>query len=239
MPAKFNILVAVTIPLVPVIPLLACGGDTKTVDAHINVIDSPGSGSGSGGCHIAASLGTPTFTAQGGQYKGSSATQPFNELLMDGQMSNMQDIRVIIFGGCGTTGANCGGSANATPDWPTTFGAKSGVNLMTAPDAVVIALADLSGQSYQTIYAANSGTLNVTAAGNASGTAYAANGTNVVLQHIDIGSNGSITNDPDNCMSTITSFSLSGSAQFDGKTVIIDAPTRDEAIKQYLAHRYQ
>jgi hypothetical protein len=240
MPAKFNLLAAASIALVPLVPLLACGGSSSSPDAHIVTHDSNGSGSGSGSgsaCSFAASLGTVTFTAQGGKYTAGSAASPANKLLFDGQLSNMDDIRVLLFGGCGTTGSNCGGSNNATPDWPTTFGAKS-VDLSTAPDALVLGLADLSGQQYNTVYVSTAGTLNVTKAGNAAGSMFAATGTNVVLQHYDIGS-ASIMPDPDGCMTTITGFSMSGSAQFDGKTIVVYGPDRDTAFRNYLSQRWQ
>jgi len=237
MPAKFNILVAASIPLVPLIPLLACGGDSKSPDASIHVIDGSGSGSGSATCHIASSLGTPTFAQQGAQYTAGSAADATNVLAWQGQMANQQAVEVLIFGGCGSgSGSACGG--NPTPDWPTTFGPKSNLNLMTAPDAIIAVLADLSGQQYQTIYISTGGTLNITQAGNAAGTTFAGNASNVTLQHYDFTQTGA-SPDPDNCMSTMTSLTFSGSAQFNGKVVVLDGTDRDAALRNYLTHRFQ
>ncbi len=247
MPAKFNILVAASIPLVPLIPLLACGGSSATPDAKIHVVDSPngsGSGSGSGHCSVASSLGTPTFSGQGAQYAAGSAADATDTLIWQGALSgaNMQAVEVLIFGNCGTNGSGCGGSNAATPDWPTTFGPKSGLNLMTVPDALVAVLANYNSSTmkFGDIYISTAGTLNVTAASNTVGQNFSGNASNVTVQHYDFGSAG-VMPDPDNCMSSITSFSFTGSAAagFDGKVIVLDGTDREAALRNYLSHRYQ
>lgn len=243
MPAKFNLLVAITVPLVPVIPLLACGGSSSTVDAHIVTHDSgSGSGSGSGSnvtCAVPASLGTPTFSQSSAKFTAGSGSDLTNTLSWQGQVGGITAttaVDVLIFGGCGSgSGSQCGGFP--TPDWPTTFGPKSGLDLATSQDSLVAVLANLSGNQFQDIYLSTAGTLNITAAQNGAGHTYSGTASNVTAVHFDLAGSGGPA--ADGCQTNITSMSFTGSAMFDGKTVIIYGPTRDEAIKQYLAHRYQ
>ena len=83
MPAKFNLLVVASVSLVPVIPMLACGGDDgNKVDSGIVVHDSSGSGSGSGSgsanCTADASYGAADFGSGSDQFaqtSGSGAMQ--------------------------------------------------------------------------------------------------------------------------------------------------------------------
>lgn len=80
MPAKFNILAAASLPLVTIVPLLACGGDDgNKVDSGIHVQDSNGSGSGSGSgsnvaCTADASYGTADFGSGSDQFAETSGS---------------------------------------------------------------------------------------------------------------------------------------------------------------------
>jgi len=241
MPAKFNILVAASIPLVPLIPLLACGGDSKSPDASIHVIDSPGSGSGSGSamCAIPASLGTPTFSQSAATYTAGSGSDLTNTLSWQGQVGGLTAttaVDVLIFGGCGSgSGSACQGYP--TPDWPVNFAPKSGINLAMTQDSLVAVLGNLSGNQFQDIYISSAGTLNITAAANGANHQFAGNASNVTAVHIDLNGSGGAA--ADGCQTSITSMSFSGSAMFDGKTVVIYGANRDEALRNYLAHRYQ
>jgi hypothetical protein len=236
MPAKFNLLVVASVPF---IPLLACGGGSNTVDAHIQVTDSPGSNPK---CAVASSLGSPTFSQSNAAYFAGSAADATNTLLWQGVLpgttgATTQAVEVLINGGCGnTTGAACGGFT--TPDWPSTFGAKSGVDVGSAGlDAAIEVLADLgSDNKFHTIYLSTVGTLNITTASNTAGATFAGNAANVTVVHADFGSNGA-TADPDGCQSTITSFSFTGSAQagFTGKGLI--AP--EQSAETLLSHRWR
>ena len=240
MPAKFNLLVAASIPAVALIPLLACGGDSKAkTDSGIVVHDSPGSGgSGSATCSFNSTF-TPTFSAIGAGFTMGSGAGGANSLDFDGLFggtngsANEQVLRLLIFGGCGTTGTGCGGSAaDATPDWPASFAPKSGIDLATAPDAIVILLTDRGATSYQTIYASDMGTLNVTAAANGSGHPFTGNATNVHFVHVD----GQLNPAADGCTSTVPSFSFNGSA-FDGKVFYAPDGVDRDAVMNYLRHR--
>src|SRR5947209_5511748 len=76
MPAKFNILVAASIPLVPLIPLLACGGSDAKPDAHLVLHDS-GSGSGSGsGSNQGACTAASTYATSPGSADQTATNFP-------------------------------------------------------------------------------------------------------------------------------------------------------------------
>ena len=156
------------------IPFIACGGDDgNKVDSGIIVHDSSGAGSGSGSgsgsgnlCAVMASY-TPTFTSSNsvaiaaGSDLGSAIPQ---HDIFQGELGATQTdpfIDIEIVGG--------GGSAN-TPDWPGNLGAKSGMNLATTMDALAAIAANINGSGQAgDIYYATAGTLNITAAGNGSG----------------------------------------------------------------------
>jgi hypothetical protein len=249
MPAKFNVLVAVAIPLAPVIPLLACGGSDAKPDAHLVVHDSPngsgsGSGSGSGACPVNSNFGSPTIGNSASFYTAGSAADATNVLDWEGLLpaSDEEILSIRIFGGCGSgIGSACGGTTQqpaATPDWPTTFAPKSGINLMTAPDAVAVIFAGIGSNGMaSSIYVSETGTLNVTAAQNGVGHNYAGNLANATFVRVDP-STGMPTSD--NCMSAVTAVTFSGSAMagFGGKDAVVGAQN-EAAIRAYLAHRYQ
>jgi len=228
MTAKFNLLVAAAVPAVALVPLFACGGGSdKTPDAPIHSIDAPGSGSGSGsGSNVTCALpsNVTAFLAQSVRYRsgsGSGSALPrANRLSVTGYLDagSAQRIQISIYGGCGSTGSNCSGADPNTPDWPTTFGAKSNLDFTTATDISAIGLAG-SGNS-AAIYLPQSGTLNVTAAGNGSGATFSGNVANLVLVHADIGGSGA-TADPDGCTANVA-LSFSGTAGFNGKVIVVD-----------------
>jgi hypothetical protein len=241
MPAKFNLLAAASLTLLPVIPLLACGGDSKSPDASIHVQDSGSNGSnGSAHCEVTASLGTPTITQSGAGYTAGSAADKTNLLEWQGVIPNtnpVQVLDVLIASNCGTTGTAC--PNGPTPDWPTTFAPKSGIDLGPASDASVAVLTDAgSDNRFRTFYLSTAGTLNITSASNTAGAKFAGNFSNVTVAHFDPGSNG-FTADPDGCMSTITSYSFDGSAtaQFNGKSLI--DPAQLAEVHAALLHRWR
>lgn len=242
MPAKFNLLVAASIPAAALIPLLACGGGSSKPDSGIIVHDSNNGSNGSNGSAVCA---FPAMFSAGGSaitrnYVGWAAIgQPINgqtatanridmQALLGGSGSAVQILRVAMFGGCGATGANCqNGSGIPTPDWPASFTPKSNLDLgvgsdgMTpnAPDIFLELLTDVgSDNNFQTYYISVGGTVNITAANNGSGKPFTGNLVNADFLHVDLGT--TITQDPDGCESILTSASWSGSsvqAQFDGK----------------------
>lgn len=223
MPAKFNLLVAASIPAVAIVPLLACGGDSKAkTDSGIIVHDSSGSGSGSAVTCTFGSNFTPTVTASATKYQAAgSGANPiiWNENSYRGLIggtqgsSDQKEIRVLIFGGCGTTGTGCtggSGSGDATPDWPTVFTPKQNLDLSQAStqhDVLILLLGDPDTTKYNTIYVAAAGTVNINTAANGSGSAFAGSATN--LDFIHVLSDFSATA-PDGCESIVPTFSWSG-----------------------------
>ena len=245
MTAKFNLLVVAAIPAVAIVPLLACGGSSsKTPDAPGGNIDAPGSGSGSGsGSNVTCALpaNVTAFLASSVRYRSGSGSGAgsglprANRLSINGYLDagSAQRISITIYGGCGSTGSNCQQPDPNTPDWPTTFGPKSGLDFTTATDVSAIGLVG-SGASASAIYLVSSGTLNVTNAGNGSGAPFAGSVANLVLVHADIGSAGA-TPDPDGCTTNV-SLSFSGNAPFNGKVIVVDDADDDIAA---LHHRWQ
>jgi len=236
MPAKFNLLVAASIPAVALVPLLACGGGGGgTKDAPVIVTHDSGSGSGSGSaCTFATSI-PGTYTASGTRWiAAGSGTNPIPENRLDFDAlvggtvgsADEQVLRVIIYGGCGATGTTCPGGVagkNDDPDWPTVFSKKTGLDLgatvgsgsdlaLAHPDVVAVLLADPGTTSYNTVYIAVDGIIDINQASNGSGTTFAGSGSNLDFLHFD-------TNGPsaDNCETIVPHFEWSGSAQFTGK----------------------
>lgn len=235
MPAKFNLLIAASIPAVALVPLLACGGGSSgKTDAPVIVThDSPGSGgSGSAMCTFPSTFNATT-TASGTRYTAAgSGTNPIPENKLDFDAlvggtigsDNEQVLRVLIFGGCGATGTGCtgGSAANADPDWPQIFTQKSGLDLAATgsdgnllhPDVLLVLLGDPGTTSYNTVYFAVAGVVNVTAAANGSGHTFSGNGSGLDFIHVDLSTNMEAA---DGCESIVPTFSWSGSAQFAGK----------------------
>lgn len=240
MPAKFNLLVAASIPAVAIIPLLACGGSSSgTHDSGIIVHDSPGSDAATAACTFGSNF-TPTVSASSTKYQAAgSGTNPiiWNENAYTGiihgtpQGSDAQAIRVLIFGGCGTTGTGCtggSGSADATPDWPVVFAPKSNLDLSQAStqhDVLILLLGDPDTAKFNTIYVAAAGTVNITSAANGSGSNFAGNGSNLDFIHVNA---SDFSQASDGCESIIPTFSWSG-ATFTQKDVVnvqdLDAAT--------------
>jgi len=226
MPAKFNILVAASIPLVPLIPLLACGGDSKTPDANIHVIDGSGgsgsgSGSGSGACTAAASyavtFGSNSEAAQNTPATGSgSAATPHEELWLGLLNNDKDELFIQLYAGYGGFG-----SGDIRPG---TYNlAMNGDDKFSTCGACVLAITDIMGtgsaSTFKDYYTAKSGTLTLT---STTGT-IAGSMSNIVLQHVtqDAMQNPSDTV-ADSCTSTIGSAAFSaplqmGSAAFEGK----------------------
>jgi hypothetical protein len=243
MPAKFNLLVAASIPAVAIVPLLACGGSSSgKTDSGIIVHDSPngsGSGSGSAVCTFPANL-TPTVSAQAANYQAAgSGANPIkeNELRYRGLIggtqgsSDQQELRILIFGGCGTTGTGCtGGSAvDATPTWPTVFTPKTGLDLAATdgsgnllhPDILLLLLGDPDATQYNTIYIAAAGTVSVGPVANGSGSAFAGSGSNLDFLHID---STSFMQAADGCETIIPSFSWNAATFTNKNVVFVDGP---------------
>ena len=248
MTAKFNLLVATAIPALAIVPLIACGGDSKkTPDAAgSGTIDAPGSGSGSGsGSNVTCALpaNVTAFVGQSVRYRsgsGSGSNLPrANRLSFNGYLDagSAQRISFTIYGGCGSSGSNCAGGIPNTPDWPTVFGPKSGVDIgPQGLDASAVALVS-SGSGIAAIYLPESGTLDVTQAGNGSGAPFAGSVSNVQFVHVDIGS-ASVTPDPDGCTTNV-SVTFSGNAAFTGKTFVVESIDFDDGDGvSYLRHRY-
>jgi hypothetical protein len=225
MPAKFNLLVAASIPAVALVPLLACGGGgSGSKDASVIIVhdssNGSGSGSGSGACTFAANL-TPTVSASATKYQAAgSGTNPiiWNENSYRGLIggtqgsSDQKEIRILIFGGCGTTGTTCAmgsGSNDATPDWPIAFTPKSNLDLSLAAtqhDVLILLLGDPDTTKYNTIYVAAAGTVNITKAANGSGSAFAGNGSGWDFIHV----NTDFSPAADGCESIVPTFSWDG-----------------------------
>ncbi len=239
MPAKFNLLVAASIPAVAIIPLLACGGSSSgTKDSGIIVHDSPGSDAATAACTFGSNVNA-TYTASATKYQAAgSGANPikWNENSFTGLIrgsaggSDEQVIRVLIFGGCGATGTGCtggSGSNDATPDWPTVFTPKANLDLSQAStqhDVLILLLGDPDTTKFNTIYVAAAGTVNVTSAANGSGSNFAGNGSNLDFIHVDSMFNQAT----DGCESIVPTFSWSG-ATFTQKDIVnvqdLDAAT--------------
>jgi hypothetical protein len=256
MPAKFNLLVAASIPAVALVPLLACGGGgSGKADAPVIVThDSGSNGSGSATCTFASSF-TPTVTASATKYqKAGSGANPikWNENSFTGLIrgsaggSDEQVIRVLIFGGCGTTGTTCAGGSgapgDATPDWPVVFAPKSDLDLaatvgsgsaemLAHDDILVLLLGDPDTTKFNTIYVAVAGVVNVTTAANGSGSAFAGNGSGLDFVHV----NSDFSQAADGCESLVPTFSWNG-ATFTAKQ-LVGAPELDATTVNALRRR--
>lgn len=86
MPAKFNLLAAATVPALAIIPLIACGGDSKkSPDASIHTTDSPGSGgSGSATCTALAMYSAVSFGSGSDQFAGTQGSGSNQFIEFDG-----------------------------------------------------------------------------------------------------------------------------------------------------------
>jgi len=249
MTRKFSLLTAVAIPLIPVATMFACGGDDGN---KITVKpDAAGSGSGSGSgsqtvCPAANTYASLTsFTMPSYLYRtaGSGSSAPnLKQDRFTGFGSDMVALRVILFAGCGSGSGSGVGCPFTTNTWPTTFTPVSGIDLATNEDALVLLLANLSNNTFQDLYLATAGTLNVTSVANGSGQTYAANGLNVETVHLN--ADGTDVN-ADGCESTITNFMFSGSATAqvvaNGKAnvEIVNAGPNEEALRTFLHNRHQ
>ena len=216
MPAKFSLLTVAAIPLLPAIPLLACGGDdgpsVKVVDAAIDSrpIDAAAA------CTAAASNPTPAFgSAQSAEVQGSGSAQTMNYVGRLNADNMMPDLLAIdLYAGYGTfMGSNIGPRASID---------LSGVEADYATcGACVLILTDLhmmgSGVALTDVYMASSGTMTLTSTStNFTGTL-----SNVSFRQVNIGSGGTTTN-VGNCTSSLPSASFNapitqGSATFVGK----------------------
>lgn len=240
--AKFSFITALAIPLVPV-AMFACGGDdgpSVTIKPDAAGSGSGGSGSGSANvCNAKADYGTLTTYAMGqtAKYTAGSGSDVSNDITWTGRMSGSDAVRLIIFAGCGSASGqpNC---PSPTPDWPTTFVPKSGIDLAAAPDVLFLVLANPDTMKYNDIYLATAGTLNVTAAGNGSGQSFMANAVNVETVHIDT-SGSTITEHADGCTSNAQSVTMMATTTAIGKPIVVYGDdSRYDGLRQYLAHRH-
>jgi hypothetical protein len=236
--------------------MFACGGDdgpTVTVKP-----DASGSGSGSGSgsqsaCAIAESYGDIVFGGSGAAYvyePGSAdvgtTKNGANTLIFQAKGSDNTYFEVLILGGCGSGSGSSAGSgggtcSSGTPDWPTTFGPKSGLDLgAPTADIIVAQLANLNAQNrFEDIYFHGAGTLNITSAGNGSGVTYAGNAANVQTVHVDLTTGQEAA---DGCQSAIQSLTFSGTTRLPAATgkqgTIVGAEQTRAIIETYLAHRH-
>jgi hypothetical protein len=201
--------------------LAACTAPEGSKSGKAGLGPDGGSGGGSGGgfdggsapaCALPTSYTAPSFGTNQRAANLGSGSGYTEELVWEGLLagsgSGEQDIAVLAFsgGGSGSTG---------TPDWPTgNVTAKSNLDLTTDPDVIVEIATNFAmngSGAAQTFYLADAGTLNITTASpssTAAATTFAGNGSGLTLVHVDIGSN-SVTLDPDNCMTTLPSFTFS------------------------------
>jgi hypothetical protein len=116
MSAKFNILVAASIPLVTIVPMLACGGDDGAkVDSGIHVNDGHGSGSGSGSGSNAACSADSSYSPAFGSGEqgardfpptGSGSDMTVHEELWEGALNADTDVLILdLFQGYGGFGS--------------------------------------------------------------------------------------------------------------------------------------
>jgi hypothetical protein len=226
MPAKFNILVAAAIPLVPVIPLLACGGDSKTVDAHINVIDSPGSGSNgsnTGNCGASASY----TTSPGGSdqeafdYPASSMTLHAEEwLALMNQDANPDELDIAFV--AKRTGFGSGDIKTGTY----TLAAGDTMGFRTCGICAILET-DLTMQGSAVVekddFFATGGSITLNSVGSGGSGTLSGTITNMTFGHVNIGSDGSVTPVNDGCSTTVSNVNFSAplmAGQFDGKVRI-------------------
>lgn len=242
--AKFSFISVLAIPLVPV-AMFACGGDDgPTIVRPDSSTGSGSNGSGSGSasvCNAKADYGTLTTYSkpQTAKYTAGSGSDVSNDITWTGAISGSDAVRLIIFAGCGSASGqpNC---PSPTPDWPTTFVPKSGVDLAAA-DVLFLVLANpnsaVTPPRYDDIYLATAGTLNVTAASNGSGQPFMATAVNVETVHIDT-SGSTIMEHPDGCKSNAASVSMMATTTAIGKPIVVyGSDDRYDGLRQYLAHR--
>jgi hypothetical protein len=213
MSAKFSILTVAAIPLLPAIPLLACGGDDGP---SVTVVDAAVDGrpiDAAAACTAAASNPTPSFGSnQSAERSGSGSATVINYV---GRLNadTMPDLLAIdLYAGYGAF--QSGTIAPATIN-------LTGVEADYATcGACVLILTDLhqqgSGAALTDIYLANGGTMNLTGAGSS----LQATLSNVTFRQVMIGSGGTTTN-VGNCTSSLASATIStpivaGSATFTG-----------------------
>jgi len=224
MPAKFNILVAATIPLVPLIPLLACGGDSKSPDAHIVTIDSPGSGSnpGSAACTADASYGAANFGSGSDQFaqttgSGNMHFEVWGGVIGSTGSSGMPDaVQLELYAGAG---AFAGGDIRTGTFQLTGSDAQyatCGVCLRIFTDLHMQGSAVASTDDYL----ATAGSVTLT---SVSGTTFSGTISNATFQHVNIGSDFTSTPVGD-CTSTMSSGTMNatltvGSAAFTGHII--------------------
>jgi hypothetical protein len=225
MPAKFNLLAAASLTLLPVVPLLACGGDSKSPDASIHVQDS---GSGSNGSNGSA---TCTAAATYTQAPGGSDQDAF-DFPAGSQTLHAEEWDAIM-------------NADTSPDQLTLFlvasrtgfgsgDIKAGTYTLATGDTqglrtcgiCALMYTDLHMQGSAVVetddYFATGGSITLSSvgtngSGNLSGTI-----TNLTLGHVNIGSDGSVT-PVDSCTTTVSNVAFSAALQpgnFNGKSVI-------------------
>ena len=221
------------------LPLLACGGSSPAVDGSVHPIDGSGGGTDTAAaCSVASTLPAPAFGSnQGVLNQGSSMGVTTVEWFGD-ISSPAAEFKLLTFSGGGA-----GTDANATPDWPTTLGPKSGVDINTAVDVLGILLADIgSDGTAGTILLADAGTLNLSSAGSAVGATFAGNIANAEFTHVDVGSN-SVTPDPDGCTTTVANIAFTGAVKAGSafapelQPLTELSPAATKQLAQYLRHR--
>lgn len=235
MPAKFNLLVAASIPAVALVPLLACGGGGGgKADAPVIVTHDTAMADTAGSACKWGSNFTPVVSAQAAAYKaaGSGSGQSgtiWNENQFRGLTggtqgsSDQQEIRILIFGGCGTSGTACAGGSgdpDATPDFPTVFTPKTTPldlgSASTQHDVLILLLGDPDTTKYNTIYVAAAGSVTFSKVANGSGMMFAGSGSGWDFIHVD----SSFMTAADGCESIVPSFSWSGNT-FNGKEIVV------------------
>lgn len=188
MPAKFSILTVAAIPLLPIIPLLACGGDdgggVHVLDASVDgrPIDAPEA------CTAAAS--NPSVADFGSNQRASSkGTGSAQEMNWFGPINAdaMPDLLAIdLYAGYGAFEG-----MNISPKTITLTGVEADY---ASCGACVLLLTDLhqagSGAAITDTYMANGGTLTLTS----TATNFTGSLSNVTFRRVMIGSGGATTN---------------------------------------------
>jgi hypothetical protein len=202
----------VSVPAVLAAQLFACGGSSGTPDAHIHVIDSPGGGvDAPAPCTATASYGAANVgSAQGAQTSGSGN---MHAEVWDGGLNGDVDVlQLELYAAAGAF----------TGDITTGTFSISGADAQYKTCGVCVRIfTDLTGTgsaaTYKDDYFATSGSVTLT---SVSGSNFAGTMSNVMLQHVTIGSDFTSTPVGD-CSSSITSVTMAsslvaGSAAFTG-----------------------
>jgi hypothetical protein len=205
--ARFSVLA------VALVPVFGCGpGGKSGVDAHvIHTTDSGSTKDGSNtnsSCAAMSSYGTVTLSQQGAEGSGTGSSEYLGYF---GQIDNTTGLELDLYAGDGVFGTTAG-SAITTGTF--TISSTNGDDSWANCGACIVLDAAIDGSgNVGATYIAISGTLTITSTSTTgdSGT-LAGSVSNLVLQHIAEGTDGSgyatQTIDADGCMSALGSASF-------------------------------